>query len=354
MRRILMLFLLFLMLLFPISASADIEIHYLDVGNADATIILADDFTILIDGGQSSSSQFLFSYLRNKLKLEHIDIIIATHPHADHIGGLSAAFNACSVGKIYSAIPMYNAAGSLSYDSREFRSLVKYATQQGLDFSLPAAGDTFQLGKLSIEFLSGSCMEDISSYTSSQINNLSLIVKLTYGGSTFLFSGDAETDSEYAAVLYAGDALRSDVLHAGHHGSSSSSSYAFLKAVQPYYTIISCGKDNSYGHPHEEILSRLQLLSIPFLRTDQEGTIIISSDGEVLSFTTGNKPSIDPVEDPREESPGTSYIGNKNSKVFHYPDCLSVEGMKEKNKIPLSSRTEAIEKGYKPCGECSP
>lgn len=354
MKRILMLFLLFLVLLFPAAASADIEIHYLDIGNADATIILADDYTVLIDGGESSSSQFLFSYLRNTLQLEHIDIVIATHPHADHIGGLAAAFNACSVGTIYSSVPMYNGSGSLSYDSREFQSLVKYASQQGLDFVLPSAGDAVQLGQLTIEFFSGSCTEDLSSYTSSQINNLSLIVKLSYGNSSFLFSGDAEFDTEYLAAMYAGDALQSTIYHAGHHGSSTSSNYAFINAIQPSYIIISCGKDNSYGHPHEETLSRLQQLSAAILRTDQEGTIIVRSDGEAISVITENNPVLDLPSDPSDNAPDFYYIGNKNSKKFHYPECSSVSAMKEKNKILLYSRDEAIDKGYKPCGNCEP
>lgn len=354
MKRILILFLLFLMLLFPIAASADIELHYLDIGNADATLILADEYSVLIDGGESSSSQFLFSYLRNTLQLEHIDIVIATHPHADHIGGLAAAFNACSVGAIYSSVPMYNGSGSLSYDSREFQSLVKYASQQGLDFVLPSAGDAVQLGNLTIEFFSGSCTEDLSSYTSSQINNLSLIVKLSYGSSSFLFSGDAEFDTEYIAAMYAGDALQSTIYHAGHHGSSTSSNYAFINAIQPSYIIISCGKDNSYGHPHEETLSRFQQLSAVILRTDQEGTIIVRSDGESISIAAENNPVLNPAADPNDTTPDACYIGNKNSKNFHFPECASVSAMKEKNKVPFYSRDEAIAKGYNPCGECKP
>lgn len=354
MKRILMLLFLLLVLLFPIAASADIEIHYLDVGNADATIILADDYTVLIDGGESSSSQFLFSYLRNTLQLEHIDIVIATHPHADHIGGLSAAFNACSVGQIYSSVPMYNENGSLAYDSREFQSLVKYASQQGLDFVLPSAGDAVQLGDLTIEFFSGSCMEELASYTSSQMNSLSLILKLSYGSSSFLFSGDAELDGEYAAVMYAGDALQSTVYHAGHHGSYTSSNYSFINAIQPDYVIISCGKNNSYGHPHEETLSRLQQLSAVILRTDQEGTIIVRSDGETISLATENDLVLELVSGSSDNAPDSYYIGNKNTKRFHYPECSSVSAMKEKNKILLSSREEAIDKGYQPCGNCEP
>ena len=353
MKPTMMLTLLLIFLAIFITATADIEVHYLDVGNADATVIVADGYAVLIDGGEGSSSQFLFSYLRNTLHLEYIDIAIATHPHADHIGGLSAAFNACSIGQIYSSVPMYKADGTISYDSREFQSLVKYASEQGLEFLLPSAGDAIQLGKLSIEFLTDGCSEDISTYTSSQINDLSLMVRIVYDSASFLFTGDAEWAAECSAITNVGDALQASILHAGHHGSRTSSNLEFLQAVQPDAVIISCGRDNPYGHPSEETLSRFQRLSIPVFRTDLSGTIIARSDGKTISFESETSLSTEPVqENPASDSP--FYIGNRNSKRFHYPQCPSVLDMKEKNKVLLDSREEAIEKGYTPCGNCHP
>ena len=348
-----MLSLFLCLMVLPAIALAEIEVHFLDVGNADATIILADDYTIVIDGGESDSSQLIYSYLRNTLNIEHIDIVIATHPHSDHIGGLSAVFNACSVDRIYSAVPMYNQDGSLSYDSREFQSLVKYASKQDLSFTLPSAGEQIQLGSLTIEFINSGYEGNLSGFSNSQINNLSLIVRLVYGETSFLFSGDAEWDGEYLAVSSAGGELRSTIFHAGHHGSYTSSNTFFLQEVEPSYVIISCGIENEYGHPAPETLSRFQLLPVPVLRTDLSGTIICRSDGAEISFHTQDNTEIELIPEEKEND-SSYYVGNRNSKRFHYPDCFSVSDMKEKNKVILPTREDAISNGYKPCGECQP
>lgn len=335
------------------SALADMEVHFLSVGNADAAMIVADGHVLLIDGGKSGSSQLIYSYLKNTLHAAHIDAVIATHPHADHIGGLPAAFNACTVERVFSSVPMDAEDSAPVCDTREFRSLVKYARKQGLDLMIPQRGERLQLDGLTVEFLSSGCTGDLSALNSSDVNNLSLIVRVSYGSVSFLFTGDAEWEGEQAALSDCGDSLRATVLKVAHHGSGTSSCTEFLQAVAPRYAVISCDENAGYGHPSGETLARLGALSIPCYRLDRCGTLICRTDGETLSFSAP-LPEAYPNEAEEEPPSSAAYIGNRNSKRFHVPDCASVAAMKEKNRVELASREEALEKGYKPCGNCHP
>lgn len=252
------------------AAFADLEIHFLDVGQADAAVILCDGEVMIIDGGNRNDSDFIFSYLRNTLSVDRIDVMIASHPHEDHIGGLAAALNACDVGMIY--------ATDASCDTKVFRSLVKYADEQGLSFIVPNVGDTFSVGTACVEFLS-----PLEHYSS--LNDMSLVVRIVYGSTSFLFTGDAEWDAEHDMVESGAD-LSATLLKVGHHGSDTSSSYVFLREVMPKYAVISVGENNRYDHPSENVLSRLHDARTTVYRTDKDGTIICSSDGENLFFTT--------------------------------------------------------------------
>ena len=246
------------------------EIHFLDVGQADAAIIICDDEVMMIDGGNSGSSSFVYSYLRNTLLVEHIDYMIASHPHADHIGGLSGALNACTVGKVYSPV--------LEYDSKAFRSLKKYTTLQGKDLALPCPGESFALGRATVQLIG-----PLREYESS--NEASIIVRIVYDNTSFLFTGDAEWESEHDLVDSEYE-LSATLLKVAHHGSETSSSYVFLREVMPAYAIISVGEDNSYGHPSEAVLSRLHDAETVVYRTDLHGNIICYSDGHKLTFET--------------------------------------------------------------------
>lgn len=319
------------------------SIHFLDVGQADCSIVLCDGHVLMIDGGNSSDSDFVFSYLRNTLKIDHIDYMIATHPHEDHIGGLAGALNACSVGAIYSPVA--------EYESREFYSLKKYADRQGIQIEIPTAGDSFELGRAKVQFISPErCYEDL--------NDSSLVVRITYGDTSFLFVGDAQDEAEYDMV----DAhfeIGSTLLKVGHHGSDSSSSSAFLNEVVPRYAVISVGRDNKYEHPHEGVLNRLFNVGATVYRTDQQGTIVCTSDGKELSFATEKEEYSGEIQPTRKETePNVEdeypYIGNRNSKKLHYANCSSVDDMKEKNKVPFCSKDEAFNDGYQPCGQCQP
>lgn len=303
--------------------SGNLIIHFLDVGQADAVILQCGDEVLMIDGGNSANSSFIYSYLTETLGISRIDYMIATHPHEDHIGGLSGALNACSIGCVYSPVT--------SYDSETFSSLLKYTQAQGLELTAPDVGDTFTFGDAQVQFLS-----PVRQYSS--INDYSIVVRIIHGSNTFLFAGDAELDAEHDMVS-SGYNLSSTVLKVGHHGGDCSSSYVFLREVMPAYAVISCGKWNLYDHPSDNTLSRLRDVGATIFRTDLQGTVICISDGKTLTFSI-------------EKS--VTYIGNKRTKKFHYPSCPSVNDINKSNQVELNSREEAIEHGYVPCKRCEP
>lgn len=274
MKKILSLLLLMLLMFTAgcgtIASAENLLVYFLGDGQADAAILQCGDEVMMIDGGESSDSSLIYSYLTKTLGITHIDYMIATHPHTDHIGGLSGALNACSVGVVYSPVR--------SYDSKQFSSLVKYVQKQGRELTVPEIGDSFAFGDAQVQFLSP--MKEYSN-----INDCSIVVRITHGNNTFLFTGDAEWDAEHDMVDSGYD-LSAAVLKVGHHGSDTSSSYVFLREVMPKYAVISCGKDNSYGHPTEAVLSRLRDVSAQILRTDLQGDVVFVSDGTTLSFGT--------------------------------------------------------------------
>lgn len=315
------------------------EIHFIDVGQGDCSLILCDGKAMLIDGGESSESSKVYAYLKAH-GIDHLDCMVATHAHSDHIGGLSGALNYASVGTAYCSVT--------EYDSKTFSSMVKYLNNQGLKIAVPSAGDTFSLGSATVQILGPQRTYD-------DPNDMSIVLKITYGETSFLFTGDAERTAE-ADILDAGYDLSSTVLKVGHHGSDSSTSYPFLREIMPEYAVIQAGKDNSYGHPTEDTLSRLRDADVKVYRNDLQGTVICTSDGESVTFSTEKNESVqtNPTVTPEANEPDDAgeYIGNKNSKKFHLPTCKNLPA--EKNRVYLSSRQEAIDGGYDPCGNCDP
>ena len=204
-----------------LAEDGNLTIYYVDVGQADSTIVICDDAVLMIDGGNVADSQFIFSMLRNTLGISHIDHMIATHPHEDHVGGLAAALNACSVDVLYTPV--------LEYDTKAFYSMVKYAQKQGTEIIVPTSGHSFMVGTARVDILG-----PLKKYKNT--NDLSIICKLTYGQTTFLFGGDAEWEAEHDLVE-SGANLRADVLKVNHHGSDTSSSYVYLRSVMPTYAV---------------------------------------------------------------------------------------------------------------------
>lgn len=264
---------IFLMILFlPVTVQADLEAHFLDVGQGDCAIILCDGEAMVIDGGPKSASSFVYSYIRNTLNRTQIDYIVSTHPHIDHVGGLAAVLNAAQVDLLLTPV--------LEWESEAFKDMIKYAEEQGTYIDIPNQNDTMKLGSATVTILL--CWPDAIQY--GRTNDSSIVLRIDYGNTSFLFTGDAEEWSE-EMLLQDNVPLKADVLKVAHHGSPYSTSAWFLQEVAPRFAVISVGQGNRYGHPSEDVLDRLQEAGAVILRTDKLGTIIIKSDGETLNIT---------------------------------------------------------------------
>ena len=325
-------------------------VHYIDVGQGDAALVVCDDKTMLIDGGKPHASSIIYTYLKN-LNIEYLDYIVASHADDDHIGGLSAPLSKMKVGNVL--------APEAEADTRSYESLKSKTAEQGLTMTHPKPGESLDFGSSKIEFY-GPITE-----SESDRNNGSIVMKIIYGDTSFLFTGDAEREEEQE-ILNAGYDLSATVLKVGHHGSKNSTTYPFLREIMPKYAVISVG-NNSYGHPTEDTLSRLRDADVKVYRTDMQGDIIATSDGKTVTITTKKNESArtNPTENEKSisdentvglaEQKTCEYIGNINTKKFHYPECGSVAQMEEKNKVYLNcSRDEAVKRGFSSCKRCNP
>ena len=322
---------------------SNFSVTFIDVGQGDSSLICCDGEYMLIDGGDVSASSTMYTYLKDR-EIDTLKVLVATHRDADHIGGLAGALNYAHAETAY--------CSTTSYTSKAFQNTVKYLEQGGAEFEVPNVGDTFNIGSATVTVL-GPTKE----YTDP--NNNSIVLRVEYGDTTFLFTGDMEQTAE-EDLLNSGADVKADVLKVGHHGSSTSTSYRFLREVEPTYAVISCGQYNSYGHPHEETLSKLRDADVTVYRTDLQGDITCRSDGKALTWETAKSATSEELnptiaDGSGQMSTGSSeetYIGNINSQTFHTPTCKNLP--KESNRITFSSREEAVNAGYHPCGTCKP
>lgn len=247
-------------------------IHYIDVGQGDCILIQVNNKNLLIDSGPSTNRKYLLNYLK-KINIKKFDYIIATHPHDDHIGNMDTIIKRYNVEKFYSP--------KVTTSSDTFDSLLSALVDKNLKINVLKKGSSqINLGKnVTLKVLSPS-----KYFTSDNLNNYSPIIKINFLNNSFLFTGDAETSDENL-VLFENNDLKADVLKVGHHGSSTSTSLDFLNSVDPSVAIISVGKNNSYGHPSQKVLSLLDESNIKTLRTDISGNIIVISDGKNISIT---------------------------------------------------------------------
>ena len=305
-------------------------VHYIDVGQADCALLENGGEFMLIDGGNVADGSLVVSYLE-QMGVEELKAVICTHAHEDHVGGLA------SVLAVYPTETVY--APTKTYSSRCFDDFLYYVDQQGLEVTIPEPGDQFSLGEAEVSILG-----PVKSYP--ETNNTSIVAKVVYGSTSFLFTGDMEKEAEADLLDYGMD-VSADVLKVGHHGSNTSTTYRFLKEVDPTYGVISCGKDNSYGHPHEEPMSRLRQAGVVLFRTDEMGTVVAVSDGSQIQFTWANQNAAPEQAEPAQE---TEYIGNRKSQIYHTPDCRNLP--KEENRVTFASIEDAQAAGFTPCKNC--
>lgn len=363
-----------------------LTVTWLDVGQGDAAVIQCGGQAMLIDGGKPEKSSYIYAWLQQH-DLRYLDVIVATHVDADHIGGLSGALNYASVGTAYCPVT--------TGTTETFQSFVKYLAQRGKQITVPTAGETFALGGAQVQILGPLRRAEDS-------NDNSIVLKVSFGATSFLFTGDAER-AEEQDLLNAGVNLQSTVLKVGHHGSDTSTSYPFLRAVAPQYAVISVGTGNSYGHPTEAVLSRLRDAGVTTFRTDMQGEITAVSDGQTVNFSTAKNAAAETLANAgagqnANQASGTgsaaqnagsgnaaagaaggaalasanagggnaggaagatatagNYVLNTNSHKFHLPDCPSVESISPKNRKDVNeSREQIISEGYTPCKRCNP
>ncbi len=252
-----------------------VTVHMIDVGQADSILIEAPQANVLIDGGENGSGDDIIAYLKNQ-SISTLDIVIGTHAHSDHIGGLDEVIEEMKVEKVI----LPEMAESSIPTTKTYTNLLTAILEKGLSITTAQVGDTYSLGdgaKLQIVGPNGIFTD---------LNNTSVVCKLTYGETSFLFTGDCEDQAEAAILNRRGIDLSADVLKVGHHGSDTSTSDAFLEAVDPEIALISCGVDNSYGHPSPATLEKLTQWGAEIYRTDLDGSIVVTSDGMNLKVKT--------------------------------------------------------------------
>lgn len=337
-----------------LTVDGDMEVHFIDVGQGDSVLVKQDGMSMLIDAGESWAGEKVINYLEGQ-GVDSLDYVIGTHPHADHIGGLPDVINHFSIGKII--MP------EITHTTKTFERLITAIKDNNLSITSPNVGDVYSIGGGNFTIVG----PNSNSYNN--LNDYSIMLRLEFGENSFMLTGDAEKAAEAEAVAN-GEILESDVLKLGHHGSNTSTTNAFLKAVNPSHAVVQVGADNNYGHPSPETMSKLEAKGIDVFRNDIYGNIIAISDGSEIRFESQGESTISdynksnntsskssekipqPSEVVEKDNVESNYIGNKNSKVLHISSCGSLPN--ENNRVYFESKDEGVNQGFKPCGICKP
>ena len=345
---------------------SSLKVHFINVGQGDSILIQTPEGnTMLIDGGPRDSGAKLISYLKKQV-VNKINVMVATHPHEDHIGGLINVINSFMVDNVIDS--------GVRHTTKTYKDYLTTIQSKDINYVNWTVGQQFEFGKNITFTIVGPTTKN-----SSDLNNSSIVIFFKYNKNTFLFAGDAESTEE-GKIISSKANINSDVLKVGHHGSDSSCCSKFLKAVSPTIAVISSGKSNSYGHPNDLTLKNLTNIGAKIYRTDLTGNIVIESDGNTTTVTLGKlyiyvetkatetsqvaettqSPETTATEttvtETTQEQPSQQgvYVGSIKSDVFHHPNCRYVKNILPENIIWFVSREDALSKGYRPCKVCNP
>lgn len=335
-------------------------VYFFDVGQADCTLIISNRESMLIDTGDIETQDKVLQYLDN-VGINKIDYLVLTHPHADHIGGAPDIIKNYDVENIL----MPNKTTT----TKIFERVLDAISEKGNEITVPKQGDTYEIGDGTFTILTN---QDID--WGDDLNYSSLILKVSFGDVDLIFTGDADKEIE-ENVLSSNADVSAEILKVGHHGSYTATCDNFLNTVNPEYAIILCGKGNSYGHPHDEIIQKLEQNNIKYYRSDLNGTIICSIyDGNIdfstetnfdnlqetdasqetdLEITSETEVSSQIVESDVSVDEERVYILNTNTKKFHDENCRHADRISEENKeIYTGSYEDLINRGYVACKVC--
>jgi len=317
-----------------------LRVSFLDVGQGDSTLIQTPGGDeVLIDGGPNEAGPQVIDALHTA-GVREIDLMIGTHPHEDHIGGLTDVLREVPVKQALD--PGYAHGTSLQ---RKYLELLK---EKAIKTTRARRGQHYDLsGGVSLDLLAPG--DPLIKGTSADANNNSIVARLSYGTTAFLFTGDMEEEEREQLVQSVQHSLlRADVLKVAHHGSHNGTDSQFLQLVQPRYAVISLARGNDYGHPHHEAVEALQEAGAQIVRTDERGTIVFTSDGRQVQLQ--GAPAT-PARSVPNTASAAKLIGNRESHVYHAPDCSRLPARTKQ--INFNSAAEAKKAGYHPHATCT-